>query len=686
MASKKKSVEQNSGDKKPTLSLGKPEKIESGMDPHLQHILLDRREGRKLDGELVSSLEDGTVQLDVIAKLKDPSIAVPGLNVGCVIGQIVTGTIDVESIEMVRHHSNVLSLKSATKLHADLDFSVAEINADPDALNTLPSPPNANRIDGTGTIVGIIDYGCDFVSQNFRHADGSTRLLALWDQSGGTNGLSPAPFGYGREFDSSMINAALQGSRPYTDLRYRPEASSHGTHVMDIAAGNGRATGNPGVAPGADLIFVHIAHGDVTDDDSFGNSKKLLEAVAYIFKLADELNKPCAINVSLGTHGGPHDGSTLAEQGIDHLLRESPSRALAISAGNSWERRSHSSGEILVGEEKSLGWNIRGGDRSVNELEVWYPGERQLDVSIISPDGSTLGPVSSGETVNINSNNSIVGRIIHRKSDPNNGDNHIDILLDPSLPSGVWRVLLKNAGTVDASFHSWIERDDQGQSEFVSSDDDRKSTIGSISCGELSIAVGSYLSGLPSRELSPFTAEGPTRDGKQKPEVSAPGQFLHPYWQQGIKAANSLSSGTVRMSGTSMASPHVAGLLALIMQASPIVLSAEELREILIKATRNTPPSALNKWDSRYGFGRVDALQCLRIIIPQQPVASDEGVDSINAVAANTTDARSGLPILFADLLRLAGESQSKVTFHLEIEPRNCRNQDQLEHLKASIS
>jgi len=54
-------------------------------------------------------------------------------------------------------------------------------------------------------------------------------------------------------------------------------------HVMDIAAGNGQATGRPGVAPAADLIFVHIYGGDVAREDS-GNLRTLLEAVDYLYE------------------------------------------------------------------------------------------------------------------------------------------------------------------------------------------------------------------------------------------------------------------------------------------------------------------------------------------------------------------------------------------------------------------
>jgi len=178
--------------------------------------------------------------------------------------------------------------------------------------------------------VGIIDVGCDFVHKNFRHPDGSTRILALWDQDGSSE--PDSPFGYGKVYRSAEINQALQSENPYQALGYYPGKTAHGTHVMDIAVGNGNGTGNSGIAPEADIVFVHFSNGAVKAvladggyavDKSLGDTTELVEAVDFIFEIADE--NPCAINISLALHCGPHDGSALVEQGIDCLLYTSPS-------------------------------------------------------------------------------------------------------------------------------------------------------------------------------------------------------------------------------------------------------------------------------------------------------------------------------------------------------------------------
>lgn len=599
-------------DEKGDLTLEFRDDIRSDMDPKLQALVRAAESGGDVDPSIASESEDGSLVIDVIAKLKDPSRQVPGLNVIRTMGDIVTGTLDADSVEAVRGNSNVISLKAATRLESHLEFSVPEMEASQSQINNA-LPIGTEVVDGSGVIVGVVDYGCDFMHPNFRNSDGSTRLLFLWDQRSGSNPMSPSGFPYGRELAGDLLNSAIKAARSgggenrmlaYQHIGYRPEAASHGTHVMDTAAGNGRATGNPGVAPGADLIFVHVSTGDFKDDDFFGNSRRLLEAVDYIFEKATAEGKPAVVNISLGTHGGPHDGSSLVEQGFDRLL-QTKGRAIVISAGNAFTRLSHAMGDLQSGKKRELIWQTSANDPTGNEMEIWYGGADELAVTLITPMGSRVGPVKLGKSTDIIRSGSPVGHIFHRRHDPNNGDNQIDILLSSALVGGDWRVELSNSGGSPTRFHAWIERDDAGQSRFAPSDNISSYTIGSISNSRSTIAVGSYSALDVQKRLSSFSSAGPTRDGRNKPEVIAPGQD--------ILAARSLSDGTTRMSGTSMAAPHVTGLAALVLQVTDGDVTVEELRAAILDNSRGA--TAAGTWDARFGFGRVSASRTLEKII-----------------------------------------------------------------------
>src|SRR5262249_48064326 len=160
------------------------------------------------------------------------------------------------------------------------------------------------------------------------------------------------------------------------------------------------------------------------------------------------------------------------------------------------------------------------------------------------------------------SQNLNLGTVFHRRNDPNNHDNQLDIVLSHQLPGGTWEIELEALGGNTAIFHAWIERDDQkASSHFATSDNDSRFTISSIACGRDTIVVGSYDATDSQTPISNFSAEGPTRDDRHKPEVSAPGH--------GVFAACSRTNGTTQKWGTSMAAPHVTGLIALLLQVAP---------------------------------------------------------------------------------------------------------------------
>jgi subtilisin family serine protease len=190
--------------------------------------------------------------------------------------------------------------------------------------------------------------------------------------------------------------------------------------------------------------------------------------------------------------------------------------------------------------------------------------------------------------------------IANRLHEPNNQDNMINLYLAADTPAGPWQVKLHSRGNQAVHYHAWIERRDQHQSAFAKSPDNAY-TLGSISCGHETIAVASFDAHQSGRRISTFSSEGPTRDGRQKPELSAPGDGV-------VAACSRTGNGTTVMSGTSMAAPAVTGLVALLLaeaQRRGKKLSSAEIRKALFDSARRDPPRLKpGQWDSRYGFGR----------------------------------------------------------------------------------
>jgi subtilisin family serine protease len=583
------------------------------IDPRIQ-LHLDRR-ARGLVPPATASTAEG--EIAVIAKVSDltswssRSEVFEGANLGITPdgAYIVTARVPLNRVEILRQLPYVQSLKASQILKPALKSTIEEIKARADLL-----PPLTQGQQGKGVIVGIIDYGCDFAHHNFRNPDGSSRILALWDQTilpGASSHL-----GYGQVYTQTEINAALRSVDPYTSLGHDPGRASHGTHVMDIACGNGGGSGVPGVAPQADIIFVQISASDIPWQGSdvvgynFGGSVQLLEAIQFIFEQAG--TRPCAINISLGTNGGPHDGTNLVEQGIDAIVTAKSNRAVVIAASNSYEDGIHAISKVTQGSFVDLIWQIGQFDFTHNELEIWYNKNDRLKLELIDRDDRSIGEVDLGASARIfNQANELLFFVAHRPGDPNNGDNTIGIFMNTesmssNLPSQI-KLRLHGVNIDDGQFHAWIERDDNGQSSFAPPHDNSH-TLGSISCGKQSIVIGSYDAHTSGQPLSWFSSAGPTRDGRQKPEISAPG---HNVW-----AANSSTRvGITRMSGTSMAAPAVTGVVALVLAEARSLnkeVTVEQIRDILAKTARLNPPSVV--WNDRYGMGRVDASASVQLV------------------------------------------------------------------------
>jgi len=576
--------------------------IEPGMDPRLQLSLLNRRSGRRA----LPTSSTGPNEVAVVARVKDVASweSNPDVYMGSVLGKaqegfIVTGRVDADRVGVLRSSPEVLSLKASQPVHANL-LKTVESMAVRDNLLPVGVKPNGGR----GVIVGIVDIGGDFAHRNFRRQDGKTRLLALWHQAGKTRAGDPV--NYGRVFTPDEINQALGAPDPYIALGYGPEPDgaeqgAHGTHVMDIAAGNGIGTQCPGVAPSADLIFVEVSLRDIAwkgagvVGKSFGDSVMMLEAIRFIFDQAE--NRPCVVNISLGTNGGPHDGTSLVEQGIDALLREKDNRAVVIAAGNAQLDGIHASGNIAPNGTTDLVWRVN--EVVGGEIEVWYDGAGRVELMLIAPDGTTFGPVEPGANSAIGTGNQTAIFMSNRLDDPNNHLNQVNVWIAPDVGGGEWTVRLRLLSPAPIVYHAWIERNDAGQGSFKAPNDSH--ALGSISTGFESIVVGSYDAHKPGFPLSNFSSAGPTRDGRKKPEVSAPGHNVFAAWSR-------TEDAVTRKSGTSMAAPAVTGLIALIYAEAKRKnqsLSIAQLRRKLIDAVDGPPPNAGGQWHPCYGSGRV---------------------------------------------------------------------------------
>lgn len=545
-------------------------------------------------------------QILVQAQCDADALRAAGMEVRSEIGDVFTGAIPLNKLEKLAKVDGVERIESAREMVNEMDLAIVDTR-----VNLVHSGPPGRR--GAGVIVGVVDTGIDFTHPAFRNSDGSSRIQFIWDQrlTPRAGESSPAPFGYGVVYDNARINTALGQANPFATVRHEVGGGDHGTHVTGIAAGNGRG-GNAsqpefrfmGVAPDADIIVVAVGGGGA---EGMATSTNALDAVNWVYQRAAQLDRPCAVNMSLGDNLGPHDGTSLLERGLDNLLGGS-GRGFVKSAGNVGNARHHAGGNITTNGTANVGFAQPNGNVTPSQLDFWYPGGSNFRAEVLDSAGNTTGEVAVGvaQTFTLAGGNTV--RIDHRNNDPFNGDRRIFITItrgtSAQIRQGNWTLRLRSISSGGGGrFDGWIQRHNNftQRPTFNAPFESNDRTISTPGTAREVVTAANYITrGAGLGSLAASSSRGPTRDGRAAPTLAAPGTNI-------MSASSRFGTGNpyIDMSGTSMAAPHITGVMALMLQKNRN-RTQEELRNCLVSTARSdafTGPVPNTAW----GAGKVDA-------------------------------------------------------------------------------
>ncbi len=531
-----------------------------------------------------------------------------GVPIGFSTGTVASLAVTRTELASLLEDPRVRYVEPSWRTRPALDASVRSIGAD---LAHEASPP----VQGEGTVVGFVDTGIDVRHLDFRYdrdRDGreeSSRILALWDQTWGL---------FGATYDQEDIQADLaSGASPESGIVREVDRDGHGTHVAGIAAGDGSSSsaGFRGVAPQAWIIAVKTTF--FTAD--------ILEGVAYIFDEAERRGLPSVVNLSLGGQEGPHDGSSAFERGLDELA-QGPGRAVVVAAGNEGDQAIHVSGTLGGG---SRTFELEAGGREV-VLEIWYPGTSRFSISLASLTGvSVSASTGTGSGFVVSSDGIAYIDNASGGTNPNNGDREALVRITNTTSGTRWRVVVRDESG-GGRFDGWVTSD---TGRIVGGDS--ASTIDEPGNARSAITVGSYNSkdswpsemgtqdesaGSPLHVLSAFSSQGPTRDGRTKPDLAAPGAWICSTMSSASTSFAYLThpDGVHSMRrGTSMAAPHVAGAVALLFSVNSEITGAQALDLLTGAAERDAYTGTLP--NARWGFGKLDVWAALLELEPSEP-------------------------------------------------------------------
>ena len=572
------------------------------------------------------------------------------------VGGILTGEVPLSDIARLAADPAVSAAEGARQLQLTLDVVRSSINSGGIWYGAL----DGSSVDfgtnlGSGVVVGFVDSGIDYNHADF-YTEGSpnkTRILSIWDQTD-AGGPNPSGFAYGSEWTRTQIDNEIDGS-PAGIVR-QTDTVGHGTHVAGIAVGDGTAgaSGLAGLAPKADIIMVK---------SNLQNSK-VIDGMSYIVAKAAAAGKRAVINLSLGGHYGPHDGTSTFETGVAAIAASTP---VVVAMGNEEDDEVHATSVVALSGTSVF---TVASDAGVTSLEVdfWVPsGDIYSAVISTSPTGTQTAACLPGLDC---TGMTIAGHTIDVYNSPSghpSGDRQItvDVAKGGGFTALTWRIsLTRQANSGTGRVDGYITTSYSSFTTLV----DYSGTVAAPATANNVIAVGSYCSRNTWKafdssnwtdtdcilagklgNISYFSNRGPTRDGRQKPDVAAPGQRIASSLsadQSPAAAANvKTPDGKHKFSnGTSMAAPVIAGAVARTLEKQTGITAAQIRSNIQATARSD---AKVTSWGAVpnpvFGYGKARILGCGNEFSVGPATASPAvlGTSSISWTWANLAGATS---------------------------------------------
>lgn len=434
-----------------------------------------------------------------------------------------------------------------------------------------PLQTSRNNLTGRGVIVAIVDSGIDYAHPDFRNADGTTRILELWDQTLDTI------------YDAEDINRALEQTTETERYAIVPsqDRSGHGTHVAGIAAGNGRASNGRyrGVAYESDLLIVKLG---TPGENAFPRTTELMTALDFCVKKSQEYSRPIAINLSFGNNYGSHSGTSLLETYINDMA-DFGRNVIVIGSGNDGAAALHTAGVVEPNRTSEIQLVVSEFESTLN-VQIWKNYVDNIEIAMEGPNGTRVGPLQQilgPQRLRIGDTELL---IYYGEPKPFNPYQEIYIEFIPVgdyVEGGIWRIQLIPREIVNGNYDMWLPSGGTLNMGTAFLEPVEETTLTIPSTASKGIAVGAYDARF--NQPAAFSGRGFTRETNQvKPDIAAPGVEI---------TSCAVGGGYETRTGTSMATPFVTGSAALMMQwgivnGNDLYLYGEKIKAYLIRGAK----------------------------------------------------------------------------------------------------
>lgn len=479
------------------------------------------------------------------------------------------------------------------------------------------------QLSGRDVVLGFLDTGIDYQNRAFLRRDGSSRILAIWDQTD-QNGTPPEGFDYGSQYRREEITVALQTDNPYSVVPTRDEVG-HGTALAAVAAGSSQtASGFIGAAYEADIVMVklkpcksYLREYYLLPQEALAYQENdILAALTYLDSFAQSFFRPLVVCFGLGSNWGSHTGKSVLEKYCNYFANKR-SRIFVIGGGNQGSGGTHYQGNFVPNQEKLVdGSSLRtevelkvGKEPQGILLEFWGKAPNTFSLSIVSPSGERIP--SSGDTLQDGQYGFILtSTLVTVASTPVEsvtGEQRIVIRME-NPTEGLWTFRIRqqeNIGKGSFSLRLPLNRFLSGETYFLQGNPGITLTLPSLA--EEVITVAGYNSANGSVYIE--SGRGFSGDGKIKPDICAPAVgILSPI--RSLTEENKLQAYT----GNSMAAAIAAGACALFMEWAVVqknmpYLSCSTVKNYFIRGARRE--GIYSYPNSMHGYGWLDLKKAI---------------------------------------------------------------------------